>query len=124
MTVASKSMLITGIVLLIFIPLHVWMFKFNGGRAFGEALLHGKPVKDLHAVVDAAFRSPVVVGCYMAVMFLLGFHLRHGFWSALQSLGAMRPQWSGAIYTLGFAVALLLAGGFFILPLWIYLLPK
>lgn len=122
-SLASRSMLVTGLVLLLFIPLHVWMFKFNGGSPHAMTELHGKEVKDLYALVVATFQNPGVVGLYTAVMLLLGLHLRHGFWSALQSLGAMSPKLSPVIYSAGLLLAILLAGGFLILPLWIYFSP-
>ena len=53
-------------------------------------------------------------------MFFLGFHLRHGFWSALQSLGAMKPKLSPLIYTLGLLFAVLMAGGFLIMPIYMH----
>lgn len=121
MTVASKSMLITGIVLIIFIPLHIWMFKFNQGSPHPTTELHGKEVKDLYAVVESAFQKEAVVGFYSLVMILLGLHLRHGFWSSLQSLGAMNPKWSPVIYSGGLLFAVLMAGGFLVLPIWLYL---
>jgi succinate dehydrogenase / fumarate reductase cytochrome b subunit len=120
-TIASRSMIVTGLVLLVFVPLHVWMFKFNGGQPHGMVELHGKSVKNLYASVAAAFESPVIAYGYVAVMALLGFHLRHGFWSALQSLGAMSPRLSPAIYAVGLLFAVAMAGGFLALPLWIHL---
>ena len=119
MTVASKSMIYTGIILLLFIPLHIWMFKFNAGRGFTFIDLHGKEVKDLYLMVLTAFKDPAKAWAYAAVMFLLGFHLRHGFWSSLQSLGAMNPKWSPALYATGLAFALLMAAGFLALPLYL-----
>lgn len=118
MTVASKSMIYTGILLLLFIPVHIWMFKFNAGNPHPTTDLHGQEVKDLYQVVLTAFQNPAVAWGYAAVMFLLGFHLRHGFWSSLQSLGAMNPKLSPLIYTVGLVFALLLAGGFLLLPLY------
>lgn len=118
MTVASRSMIYTGIILLLFIPLHVWMFKFNAGKGFTTMDLHGQEVKDLYLVVLYAFKDPVKAWAYAAVMFLLGFHLRHGFWSALQSLGAMSPKLSPVIYTVGLVFAVLMAAGFLALPLY------
>lgn len=120
MTVASKSMIWTGIILLLFIPAHIWMFKFNAGTPHPMTELHGQEVKDLYTVVVEAFRNPVIAWGYAAVMFLLGFHLRHGFWSSLQSLGAMSPRLSPLIYTAGLVFAILLAGGFLILPLYLH----
>jgi succinate dehydrogenase / fumarate reductase cytochrome b subunit len=122
MTTASKSMIYTGIILLLFIPAHIWMFKFNAGRGFEEHMttLHDTQVKDLYAVVVNAFSNPLIAFGYAAVMFLLGLHLRHGFWSSIQSLGARFPACSKAIYCGGFVFAVLLAGGFFILPIYFY----
>ncbi|HMO51829.1 MAG TPA: succinate dehydrogenase cytochrome b subunit [Kiritimatiellia bacterium] len=120
MTVASKSMIYTGIILLLFIPAHIWMFKFNAGTPHPTTELDGQEVKDIYTTVVNAFANPAVAFGYAGVMFLLGLHLRHGFWSALQSLGAMCPKWSPLIYAAGLLFALALAGGFFILPLYFY----
>lgn len=120
LTPASKSMIYTGIILLLFIPAHIWMFKFNAGQPMPVAELHGKEVKDIYTVVVEAFQNPAIAWGYATVMFLLGFHLRHGFWSSLQSLGAMSPKLSPLIYAAGLVFAVLLAGGFLILPLYIH----
>ena len=120
LTVASKSMIYTGIILLIFIPVHVWMFKFNAGNPFEYKEVHGTEIKQLYEIVAQAFSNPVVAFGYAAVMLLLGLHLRHGFWSSLQSLGAMNPKLSPLIYTIGLIFAVLVAGGFLVLPLWMY----
>lgn len=122
-TLASRSMLITGLVLLVFIPLHIWMFKFNGGAPHPTVDVHGTEMKDLYLVVHQAFQNSAIAWGYVAVMVLLGFHLRHGFWSALQSLGAMSPKWSPAIYAAGLVFALLVAAGFLILPLYLRYCP-
>lgn len=121
-TLASRSMIVTGVMLLVFVPLHVWMFKYNFGHGHPLTHLEGmkEPVKDLYITVVQAFASPVVAWGYAGVMFFLGFHLRHGFWSSLQSLGAMKPKLSPLIYTAGLGFAVLMAGGFLLLPVWIH----
>ena len=53
-------------------------------------------------------------------MLLLSMHLAHGFWSAFQSLGALNRRWMPIAYTVGVILAILLAGGFFILPIYTY----
>jgi succinate dehydrogenase / fumarate reductase cytochrome b subunit len=113
-------MIYTGIILLLFIPAHIWMFKFNAGQPHPMTDLHGTEVKDLYATVVNAFSNPLIAFGYAGVMFLLGLHLRHGFWSSIQSLGARFPSCSKAIYCGGFVFAVLLAGGFFILPIYFY----
>lgn len=117
MSVSSRLMATTGGALLVFVPIHVWMFSLG---AHYETVIDGVVMRDLYRLVVSSFKQPLIAFGYAAVMLLLWGHLRHGFWSALQSLGAMNPRWSQAIYTFGLAVAILLAGGFLILPLHIY----
>jgi len=119
-TIASKSMIYTGIILLIFIPVHIWMFKFNSGKEFDYNVVHGDQIKDLYTVVAEAFKNPLIAFGYAGVMLLLGMHLRHGFWSSLQSLGAMNPKCSPIIYAGGLIFALVMAGGFLVLPLYFF----
>lgn len=116
-TIASRSMIITGIVLAVFLPIHIWMFKFNQGNPSPMVLHNGKEMRDLYAIVRAAFQCAPIAWGYVVVMTLLGFHLRHGFWSAFQSLGALNPKLLPLFYGLGLLVALILAGGFIVLPL-------
>jgi succinate dehydrogenase / fumarate reductase cytochrome b subunit len=121
-TLASRSMIVTGIVLLVFIPVHVWMFKF---RPTPSVTLGNHEARDLYALVLTAFKQPLIAWAYVLVMGFLGFHLRHGFWSAFQSLGALNPRLLPLFYGLGLVVALLLAGGFVVLPLWmLYAVPS
>lgn len=119
-TLISRSMIITGLVLLVFIPLHIWMFKYNSGTPHPTTEVNGQEVKDLYAIVLAAFKNPLIVAAYTGVMLLLGAHLRHGFWSALQSLGAMNARWTPLVYTAGLVFAVLMAGGFLFLPLYFF----
>ncbi len=120
-TLSSRSMIITGLVLLVFIPVHVVMFKFNWFQPHGTTQLHGETVKDLYGTVVAHFKHPGWVWFYESVLLLLGLHLRHGFWSSLQSLGAMNPKCSPLVYAGGLVFAALMAGGFMLLPVYILL---
>ena len=118
---SSRYMAITGTVLLIFIVLHVIHFKFGPGIAEGYTVdIKGDTARDLHRYVVEEFQKPVYVALYMSVMVFLGFHIRHGFWSAFQSLGTNAPRYSKAIYAVGIALAFLLSIGFLGIPLWIY----
>ena len=118
---SSRTMIFTGLVLMIFLVLHVVQFKLGPSVSSGYAsTLDGKEVRDLHRLVIETFRQPIYVLLYASVMVLLGFHLRHGFWSAFQSLGAINPRYSGIIQGLGVVIAILLSVGFLILPIWIY----
>jgi len=121
-TVASRSMIVTGIVLLVFLVVHLWQFRFGPGMDQGYvADLDGQRVWDLHRIVVEVFKDPVWVAIYMAVMVLLGLHLRHGFWSAFQTLGALSPRTRPFFFSAGVLFALVIAAGFFVLPLYVYL---
>lgn len=117
LSAASRSMIITGIVLAIFVPIHVSMFSLG---TYYPTVIDGEPVRDLYRLVVEKFKNPAIAFGYAGVMFLLGMHLRHGFWSALQSLGAMSKRALPFLYGFGFVFALLLAGGFLVLPLYIH----
>ncbi len=116
-TISSKSMIATGIILTIFLIVHLISFKFG---TYYETTVDGKVVRDLARLVTDKFQSPFYTFGYVIIMLLLATHLRHGVWSALQSLGAMSPRLTPLIYSLAGLIGLLIAVGFFILPLWIF----
>jgi len=116
-TLSSQTMIYTGLTLLAFVIWHVISFRF-GPRY--ETVIDGVAMRDLHKLVVEFFNNPVNVALYVAVMIFLGFHLRHGFWSAFQSLGAYHPRWTPLWYTSGVVVALVLALGFIVIPVWVY----
>lgn len=125
---SSKTMIWTGIILLVFIIIHLQTFKWGPGveegyvaTEDGEVLfIDGKPVKDIHQRITDVFKKEGYVIGYVLVMIFLGFHLRHGVWSAFQSLGANNPKWSPFLYTIGGIFAVLIALGFLFLPIYIY----
>ncbi|MDZ4678159.1 MAG: succinate dehydrogenase cytochrome b subunit [Oligoflexia bacterium] len=119
--VSSRNMIVTGIVILVFLIVHVWQFKFGPSVPEGYVTqLNGEPSRDLARLVNEVFHNPLWVIGYVSVMIFVGFHLRHGFWSAFQSLGAMTPRLSKPIYCLGVITAFLLSVGFLFIPIWIY----
>lgn len=117
-TFSSRSMIFTGIILLIFTITHVATFKFGDTQMI---TVNGTEMKDLKALVIDTFQNPWYVLYYIVVMVLLGFHLRHGFWSAFTSLtmkaGTKR---SAVMYTVGAIFAILMAVGFLFIPFYIY----
>jgi succinate dehydrogenase / fumarate reductase cytochrome b subunit len=117
-TLASRSMIITGIVLIVFVVIHVRMFKFADHPLVPRA--DGHMMKDLHAVVVEAFNNPLITIGYVAVMVLLGLHLRHGVWSAFQSIGWANDRTLPLLNGAALVFALLLAVGFLVLPLYIF----
>ncbi|MBU0678799.1 MAG: succinate dehydrogenase cytochrome b subunit [Verrucomicrobia bacterium] len=120
MTLASKTMIVSGAVILLFIVYHIKHFKY--GTVYTTEV-HGTEMRDLYRLVVEEFsKAPMAFG-YTAVMVLLGMHLRHGFWSAFQSLGLNRASVTPALFTTALVVALLLAVGFIMIPMLIYFDP-
>jgi succinate dehydrogenase / fumarate reductase cytochrome b subunit len=120
-TISSRSMIVTGLILLVFLVIHLLSFKFGPGIDEGYVTtLDGQPVRDLKRLLEEKFKQPLYAFGYPAVMLLLAFHLRHGIWSAFQSLGATKPRITPYIYAIGGVLGALIALGFLILPLWIY----
>lgn len=117
-SIASRTMIYTGSILLIFTVIHLLHFRFGPDV---RTVIEGESVLDLYFLVEQLFSQIGWVIFYVGVMLLLGFHLRHGVWSALQSLGAIKPRWSKTIYSLGFVLGALIAIGFLILPIIVYL---
>ena len=116
-SLSSRSMIITGLVLLVFLVFHLASFKFG---TYYLTSVDGVPMRDLARLVIETFRNPVYTFGYLGVMLLLGLHLRHGFWSAWQSLGVLHSPWSSVVYIIAFIFALLIAIGFIVLPLAIF----
>jgi succinate dehydrogenase / fumarate reductase cytochrome b subunit len=120
---ASRNMIISGVVLLGFLGLHIAQMKFgllDGDAAPGQVTVEGVQMFDLYSRVVAQFQNPLWVGVYVAVMLFLGAHLRHGFWSAFQSLGALNARLERPAVALGLATAVLLAAGFLFIPIFIF----
>ncbi len=136
-TWASTLMMWSGIVILAFVPFHIWHFKYhhpvaspvvNGGHSSGVVAgvggagiaasngASGQDVLDLALLVTNEFKSPLVSGIYAFAMLVLGFHMYHAISSSLTTLGANHPRFQKLIMFGGNAFTLIIAGGFFLIP--------
>ena len=116
-SISSRTMIFTGLLLLVFLVFHLLTFKFG---KYYSTVINGVEMRDLARLVIEKFQSPVYTFSYVGVMIFLGFHLRHGVWSAFQSIGTMNARFSPLIYTFALILAVLIASGFIVLPLAIY----
>ena len=121
-TIFSKSMKPTGLLLMIFLVIHIIQFKFGPGIAAGYAAsLNGEEARDLHRLVVETFAKPTWVSYYVAMMLFLGMHLRHGFWSAFQSLGVLSRRNRVFVVLAAALVAVVFAIGFLGIPVFLYI---
>ncbi len=121
-TISSRSMFYTGVVIFVFIIIHLKTFKY--GPSFEDGYIftsESGEMRNLYRLVVEIFQKPLYVIVYVSVMIILGTHLRHGFWSAFQSLGIMHPRYTKLIYGLGVVLAIVIAIGFLVLPLYVLL---
>ena len=118
---SSVWMIVSGLVLLMFLGIHLFQFRMRPFYTTEAKFGHHEYYKHLYEMVDTAFADPVCVVAYPLVMVFLRVHLRHGIWSMFQTVGAMNSRWKQTIYGLALVLALLLAAGFFILPIGLYL---
>ena len=106
---ASKLMVPTGIIVLLFLLVHLGHFKVNilsPGEDPDEA---AKAMR----ILGEGFTQTV----YLIGTLVLGFHLVHGFQSAFQSLGINHPKYTKGIKVFGFIFAAVIALGFASFPL-------
>ncbi len=110
---ASQTMIVSGLVVAVFVPLHVWGFKFGRYYASPEP-----GVRDLHRLVVETFQNPGWVLWYVFAMSVIGFHLWHGFGSSFESLGV---RWRRVLSIACKVGAIVIAGGFLAIPLLVYI---
>jgi succinate dehydrogenase / fumarate reductase, cytochrome b subunit len=121
-SIGSVTMIYTGIIILVFVVLHLFHFKF-GEIIYYTPQGYEYEIRDLYSVVYTFFSNFWNVLFYVVVMILLGFHLSHGVWSAFQSLGLYGTRFTPFAYGLGSVFAVIMAIGFIFLPVWIFIIP-
>jgi succinate dehydrogenase / fumarate reductase, cytochrome b subunit len=116
-SLASSTMIWSGLVLFVFIVIHVWQFKFGTWYETGGEI----PIRDLARTEFEVFSRPGWVLLYVVATVLVGLHLRHGISSAFQSIGVDHPVYTRRLTTWGIVLAVLIGGGLAIIPVWVYL---
>ena len=115
-TLASRSMRLTGYVVLAFLVYHLAHFTWGWAQptTFKENLHHytlgadyrvaglvsvhaGTQVEDVYDMVVYGFRNPLVSLFYVVAVGLLSYHLLHGFDSMFQTLGLRSSRWAGGL---------------------------
>ncbi|HEV8210358.1 MAG TPA: succinate dehydrogenase cytochrome b subunit [Vicinamibacterales bacterium] len=113
-TLASTTMIVSGLWLLAFLVIHVKAFHDGWGREYAWPA----GGRDLYRQEMETFQNPLMVGFYVISMIVVGSHLWHGISSAFQSLGVDKPAWTRFILPAGKVIAVLIAGGFIVIALW------
>jgi succinate dehydrogenase / fumarate reductase cytochrome b subunit len=106
---AARTMRWGGVILALFVVYHIL------DLTAGVLNPHGVDGA-VYANVTADFRLWYVALFYTLAVVSLGFHIRHGMWSAMQSLGASSAARQRALQAVSFGVALLITVGYLSVP--------
>lgn len=113
-TFSSHWMRWGGVTLLIFIVWH--LLNFTIGRVNPQ----GGATNDPYNLMVDTFDLWWMTLIYLAAMAALGLHLRHGIWSAAQTLGLTNNAKARRnANVLGYGFAILIAGGFSLVPIFV-----
>jgi len=115
-TVASRSMLLTGLALLAFVLYHLAHFTLGWTDPDSYRLVDAAGRHDVYSMLVLGFQKPLVAGLYVIAMGFLGFHLYHGVASAFQTVGLRKLTWQEGIDAGGRMLALLVVIGNISIP--------
>lgn len=114
----SKSMAYTGLLILVFIILHLIKFRFGVYYPFDHG---GHEIRDLHRLMTELFATVGYTAWYLICLFVLGLHLSHALWSSIQTLGLVPPGREKTLIYVSQAFGWLVAIGFAVNPIVIFL---
>ena len=115
----SRSMGILGVIILVFLLVHMadFWFPFKTGADIG---VDDAGRRDLHGLVAAKFQQGWRIVLYEAGVLAVGFHLLHGFYSGLRSLGVYHPGYATGLRWLGYVFTVAVTIGFGAMPIYMY----
>lgn len=122
-TLASRSMLYSGLLLLTYAIYH--LAHFTWGVVHSEFYAKSCPpspectdcIPDVYTMIVASFQQPIISVAYVLAMIMVGLHLNHAIASAAQTLGLRNRRIVPIVRTVGPLLGILVALGFSSVPL-------
>jgi succinate dehydrogenase / fumarate reductase cytochrome b subunit len=108
-SVASRTMIVSGLLILLFVVYHLL------DLTFGVANPSFVPLDPYHNMI-ASFGRAAASAAYVVAMVALGFHLWHGLWSMFQSLGMAGARLTPGVKRFAVVFATAIALGFVSIP--------
>jgi succinate dehydrogenase / fumarate reductase cytochrome b subunit len=106
---ASRTMRWGGVIIALFIVYHILDLTFGAANPAGaDSTPYDRTV--------ASFQNPIATTVYVITLILLGMHLRHGIWSATQTLGQSNRRRERTVTAFAVAFATLLIAGYLVVP--------
>ena len=120
-TLAARTMVISGLIVLCFVIYHVLHFTANVTNPefarLHQVLPNGAERHDVYKMVVIGFQNPFAAGFYLLGLFLLCSHLSHGLSSTLQTFGLNSRKTIAVIATSGRVLAWLIFLGYASIPI-------
>jgi succinate dehydrogenase / fumarate reductase cytochrome b subunit len=117
-TPVSKTLAYQGIIILVFLVLHLITFKYGADY---RVTYNGVEMRDLYKLINEVFHKPTYVIWYVAALLVLWGHLGHGLYSTFQTLGLNHPKYECALKKIGYVYAAIVSLGFISQPLYVFL---
>lgn len=115
----TRNMGILGTLILIFLVIHFQNFWYV--YKFGNLPKDGNGNKDLYILVVTVFKEWWYVLIYVFSMIALCYHLIHGIYSAVRTLGLFHPKFVKWFKTIGIAYSVIISIGFALMPIYVFL---
>jgi len=110
-TIGSATMPYTGILILLFVLLHLFTFRF----------VDKTNITDFNILIQT-FAGFGYVLIYLVAVIIVAFHVSHGFWSLFQTLGLNHPKYMPFIMGLGIVFSIVVGVGFGFIPIYVSLI--
>lgn len=107
-TLSSVTMPYTGLLILAFIGVHLATFSHH---------VVDQTNRTIFQIAAQVFSHKGYLAFYLISMVIVAFHVRHGLWSAFQSVGANHPKYMPFIEKLSLIFAFIVGIGFGSLPI-------
>lgn len=107
-TFSSQTMPYTGLLILAFVIFHLATFSHH---------IVDQTNRTIFQIAAEVFANKGILILYLAAMVVVALHVRHGLWSAFQTIGANHPKYMPFIEWLSIIFAIIVAVGFGSLPL-------
>lgn len=118
---ASQNMLVLGIIVVLFLVLHMAQFWYKMQLNELIPVAPGVNPHDGSYLVISVFKNPVMVVLYLVWFAALWFHLTHGFWSALHTIGFNNNIWFNRWKVIGNVFATIICLGFAVVAVTLYI---
>jgi succinate dehydrogenase / fumarate reductase cytochrome b subunit len=112
-TLSSVTMPYTGLLILVFLGVHLATFSHH---------IADQTNRTVFQIAGEVFANWGFFALYLVSMVVVAFHVRHGLWSAFQTVGANHPKYMPLIEKLSLIFAVLVGVGFGSLPIVILLM--